>query len=462
MNLGDILPCLGHLVLSAVGKLATWTFIAGGLVGALIIAFTTGALSLPRPGPEQDVILHVYAGTDSQQGARHRAIEAWNNAPEQKANRVQAVYDDIGSTADEQRRILTTALDSGSPTQVDLVVADFPDLPRFAHQGRLRVLDHPNTDGFINVTLQACQYQGQQWGLPLNADAPLLAYNVDLLAKGLQLTPQAVHDRYANTHGASIYDLIRHDGTTVLHTLQRTDPKLKAVFAGQFGDYEGFTVNTVEELGAEGADIENDRYLESQESRDAVRTMSRRLMTSDFLPQDSLASPGAVGGGYDEEESQTALREGTVLFARLWPANYKGLTDLRTGEGSQVLNIDAVPLPNGVLGGQAIAIADKSRHVQQARALLEFLTGDLSQLQLLLEGGYVPTRQIIYGDPPARRYVPGLLQAVSAATLRPKLPYYAEYSRQLRTEIRYALNNSYELSPDAPAHLEAASNGKLP
>ncbi|MDQ1246432.1 MAG: multiple sugar transport system substrate-binding protein, partial [Actinomycetota bacterium] len=385
----------------------------------------------------------------------------WNKAPAQKSSRVKAIYHDAGTTSDTQRRHLDIALDPDSPTETDLVVVDLPDLPRFIEQKRLRALDRQDTTGFLDTAAKACGYKGRQWALPLNADAPVLAYNVNLLTKGLHMTEQALHDRYEKPN-KSIYDLISEDGATALAAMQPTHPQLKAVYAGQFGDYEGFTVNILEQLAAADANVEKDRYLTEQLSQDAVRTVSKRLMSPHFLPDGSFASPGTVNEGYDEEKAQAALLDGTVLFARLWPSNYKALTD--SLDETKTADFAAVALPHGVLGGQAIAIAEKSRHPKEARALLNFLTGEMSQLQLLLEGGYIPTREVIYGDPIGERSLSVIsLSSISKATPRPSLKYYDKYSEQLRKEIRAALDNGYQLSPDTPEHLKTASKtGKLP
>lgn len=454
---GRIIPGPGKWLLK---QKATWTFVVGGLVGAMIALSLTGALPISTTSPERDITLHVYGGDDSSQHARERAIATWNRASKQRNDRVQAVYHGVGGTADEQRQHLTTVLDPESITQVDLVVVDFPDLPRFARQDRLLPLEREDPSGFLGAPLEACRDRKHLWGLPLNADAPLLAYNVDLLSRALQLDPRQLQDRYSG-QDQSIYDRIRQDGIKALKTLRPSHPELTAVYAGQFDDYEGFTVNAVEHLATEGVDLDADRYLEREESRDAVLEFTRWLAQPQVLPEGSLAGRGGTGHGYTEQDSQTALREGTVLFARLWPVHVKALTDLKHQENATAPTIGSVQLTGGVLGGQALAIAAKTPHVRAAERLQEFLTDDMSQLQLFVEGGYLPTRDVVYEVPAVRDDPPVPVPAIDGALRRPRMVYYAEYSQQLRTEIRYALIHG-GLASDASVRLEAASEGRFP
>ena len=278
---------------------------AGAVVGMLVASYLTGPLPRPSGPAEDDVVLRFYAGTDVEpQDSRHEALTAWNELPAQREHRVEAVYTDVGPTVDEQRDRLVLALAEDSPSDVDLVVVDNADVPRLAHSRLLRPFDGAGRDGFLGVPYDACSYRGVQWGLPLNTDAPMLVWNVDLLGSALGLTRDDLRRRYGAA-GGSLYERVRDDGAEALARLRRAgDTRLQGVFGGQFRDYEGATVNLLEQFGAEGADVEGDRFLRSERSREAVRVVGERLASPGFLPAASVASPTDPDAGWDETATE--------------------------------------------------------------------------------------------------------------------------------------------------------------
>ena len=52
------------------------------------------------------------------------------------------------------------------------------------------------------------------------------------------------------------------------------------------------------------------------------------------------------------------MAAGTVLFARLWPADVKALTDLAAAAEGRAPEVDGLGLPDGGLGGRCIEIAE--------------------------------------------------------------------------------------------------------
>jgi multiple sugar transport system substrate-binding protein len=253
--------------------------------------------------------------------------------------------------------------------------------------------------------------------------------------------------------------VIARDGRATLAAAG--NPPDRHVYSGQFADYEGFTVNLDEQLASAGLDLAGDPFLTSSAAAAAVRTVTARLRDPVFVDQAEFGRPGVEGSGTHENETVQALADGQVLFARLWPAWYVRLqSQLR--ENKNALDLDAVPLRPGALGGQMVAVATKSEHPALAKDLLRFLTSEAVQYQLFSDGGYAATRELPYAHPSIRnqyRYTQDLRDGLEQAIARPRVPHYDNYSRQLRAELRAAFAAGGELPDGWSRRLEDASRG---
>lgn len=461
---GRVLPVLLRLARAAARSRLTWIFLTGALAGSLVTACVTGALPLHRDTageqPSGHFVLHVYGGDDSNR-ARRSALDAWVALQTRRGLDVEVEYHAMGETADAQRRVAIDVLDAKAPTDVDLVILDAPDLPRFADAGQLVPLDDEAVGGFLKAPLAASEYGRHRWGLPLNTDAPLLVYDAGDLARTLGLRKDQLRAKYLALR-ANAYDVMAADGRATLAALG--DPAGKHVYAGQFADYEGFTVNLDEQLASAGLDLAGDPFLTSSAAARAVATVTSRLRDPAFVDPAEFGRPEVGGSGSHENETVQALAEGRVLFARLWPAWYVRLQSQLRDSGSR-LDLDAVPLRPGTLGGQTVAVATKSEHPGPARDLLRFLTSDAIQYQLFLDGGYASTRELPYAHPSIRnqyRYTQDLRDGLEQAISRPRVPHYDRYSAQLRQELRDAFDAGGALREGWSKRLQDASRGADP
>jgi ABC-type glycerol-3-phosphate transport system substrate-binding protein len=458
---GGVVPALWRRLRAAARSRASWILLGGALAGALVTALVTGALPVQRddPGehPSGHVVLHVYGGNDSNR-ARRSALDAWVNLQTRRGLDLAVEYHPMGETADAQRRIAIDVLDPKGRTDVDLVILDGPDLPRFADAGQLVPLDDEATGGFLKAPLAASEYGRHRWGLPLNTDAPLLVYDAGKLTGALGLKKDQLRAKYRALR-RNANDVIAADGRATLAALG--DPAGKHIYSGQFADYEGFTVNLDEQLASAGLDLAGDPFLTGGAAARAVATVAARLRDPVFVDPAEFGRPGVDGSGTHENETVQALADGQVLFARLWPAWYVQLqSQLR--ERPDPPDLDAVPLRPGTLGGQMVAVATKSEHPGLAKDLLRFLTSDAIQYQLFLDGGYASTRELPYAHPSIRdqyRYTQDLRDGLEQAISRPRVPHYDRYSAQLRRELRVAFAAGGQLRDGWSKRLEDASRG---
>lgn len=141
--------------------------------------------SLP-PGVE----LIVASGPDLSQGARRKAIDAWNQLHPGIQARIVAVE---GNT-DRQRDRFHALLDPANADVVDIVNVDSVHLPEFANTsstgatGLLAPIGAGDTDvvgaitedhlrDFLPNALLTCYWQEKLYGLPFNTDVGLLFFH---------------------------------------------------------------------------------------------------------------------------------------------------------------------------------------------------------------------------------------------------------------------------------------------
>jgi multiple sugar transport system substrate-binding protein len=94
--------------------------------------------------------------------------------------------------------------------------------------------------------------------------------------------------------------------------------------------------------------------------------------------------------------------------------------------------------PAATLGSWGLSLLAGSPHPQAAVQVLEALTGEASQRQLVTRYGYTPTLQALFDDPALvaeRPLLPQLRQALDQAVLRPVNPGYAQLSDILQRRL---------------------------
>jgi len=300
---------------------------------------------------------------------------------------------------------------------------------RAARDDRIQSLDESElpTDEFLEGPLQTCRYDGRLWALPFNTDVGLLYYNKQLL--GPTEPPRT---------WSTLQDQVRQ--------VRQTRGDI-AGYVGQYGDYEGLTVTALELIWGAGGEVIDDEERVLPDWA-AVQTGLDRLRT--------LGPPNLPP--YDEAGSTQAFRDGTALFMRNWPVAYQDLTG-NPEDPPPDFGVAPLPEQSAALGGQNLAVAADTDRPEDARDLVEFLTGDLSQARLYGEGGLPATRRAVYDDQP---FSTTLRAALDSAHPRPALPHYAQFSESFRTTVDDYLRQGELPTEDAlREQLDAARRGRL-
>jgi multiple sugar transport system substrate-binding protein len=429
-------------------------FGAVGLAVPLVVPL--GVRWWPGEPERRTVELVVLAGQDTSD-ARKTQIESWNDLHDAEDGWTARLVS-LPPSADAQR--VETVARLAARDQVDLVVMDVTQTPEFVRAGYLRRMTGMDTSEFLDGPLETCRYEGKLWALPLNTDAGLVFYDQDKLRNLALRTSQVTSpvEMEKAIEKESLTDSVRR----IASLLRKGDPTgnlvAKAAFAGQFADYEGYTVTMLELLRAQKARLdEEDFALDGETGAEATQTVVDALDSPRALPPEA--------SDFTEDAATAAFVDGRVVLMRNWPVAYRTLKD-ESSERKQRIDqwVGVAPVKNGVLGGQNIAVTRRSENPEAAKSLAEFLTGELSQQKMFEKGGFAATRESVYSDSSIRKeypYAGKLLAAVKDARPRPATPYYWHFSSVFRQIMGCARAGGGRLPEKTGELLGRAREGRI-
>ncbi|PYQ55692.1 MAG: ABC transporter substrate-binding protein [Acidobacteria bacterium] len=221
--------------------------------------------------------------------------------------------------------------------------------------------------------------------------------------------------------------------------------------------YEGLTCNALEWQASEGGGriVEDDGTISVNNPR-AIKAWDR-----------AAAWIGAVSPpevlGYREADAENAFRAGKAAFMRNWPSNYSP----SQGSASRVrgrFDITFVPRGSGghamALGENALAVSRYSLHLDEAVALVKYLSRRDVQLARSRLTSLPPTLPDLYDEPGVLTanpyYAPLKMVFLGGALSRPSAVTglkYAEVSRAYFRAVHSVLTRQQK-APAALASLE--------
>lgn len=152
-------------------------------------------------------------------------------------------------------------------------------------------------------------------------------------------------------------------------------------------------------------------------------------------------SPQAVAN-FAEPEALQSFEAGEAAFLRNWPYAWQELQREGSAVAGKVGIATMVAEPGephaATQGSWGFSLLTGSPHPEAAVQVLEALTGEASQRQLVTRYGYTPTLTALFDDPELvaeRPLLPQLRQALEQAVLRPLNPGYAQLSDILQRQL---------------------------
>ncbi|QOS60303.1 extracellular solute-binding protein [Thermobifida fusca] len=396
---------------------------------------------------EEDRIIYLATGRDvSGNNLYLSLIQEWNRAHQKEGYRAYLV--ELPGSADEQYAEMVRDAQSGSP-EYDIINIDNQFIAMFAEAGWIKEIGpgwaeangFPDADGtallegtFREKLIRSVTYEDEAYAVPFTADVGMLYYRRDLVGQGSLTAGRTFHEILAELADAA-------EGTDVDH-----------LYIGQFAQYEGFMVNTMEIVaGEQGRLIVPGEQRLADIHRNGAEHQALNLIAASF--EDGTFHPAALDS--NEEEAYVRFLSGETVAMRNWPIWYRRLLIASTENDSGHASEYAVEaLPGAVLGGQSLALAAETPHEEAALDLIRFLTGEEQQQLLFYCGGYAPTRQDIYVNKlspeqaaqlcasyeitgedawhnQANQLLDTIRVAIDDAQLRPVTPYYSQFSEEV-------------------------------
>ncbi|MEU7976924.1 extracellular solute-binding protein [Micromonospora sp. NPDC049081] len=357
----------------------------------------------PLPAGEE---LLIASGVDqSRNRARQQAVDEWNR----RHGDIRARIVEVRGDTDEQRRRFKNLLGPREPEPIDIVNLDSAHLAEFAEatteegQPLLAALDAKAPDipnpitgdllrTFLRNPLLTCYWDNTLYSLPFNSDVGLLFFQAGTTP------PETAED---------------------LPRALSANPSVPHRIAIQLSPDEAFVVNILEQLLAVNPKLLRENgtapTIVQEEWEEALAVVRDKVKSGLLYYPDDLKADSA------EAKTTLAFQNKTVAAMRNWPVWF--------GEIQPEPEVRRLFGP-GILGGQNLAVAAKSRHKAQSIELIKFLTSAEIQQKLLLDGRFVPTTESTYTSSPAQAipYIDQLLEAVKQARPRPITPNYYRVS----------------------------------
>jgi multiple sugar transport system substrate-binding protein len=337
---------------------------------------------------------------------------------------------ELPEAADDQHAQMVTNLQAKSD-RYDVLNMDVVSMAEFADAGWIIPLDRRQfpLDQFLKPVVDTAVFGGKLYGVPYTANAGLLYYRKDILAKAGKKPPRTWAE-------------LRNLAKTVA-------PKYGLEgYAGQFLPYEGLTVNFAEAVQSAGGAILTDDgtkvAVDSPQARQALEFLVQGFREG-WIPKQALT--------FKEEESRKEFQQGRLLFLRNWPYVY-GLAARPDSKIRNKFGVTLLPGQDGPgsssLGGANLAVSAYSRHQKTAIAFIKYFTGLENERQVLIKGSFPPVWARLYDDPALIKrfpYLPVLKRSILSAKPRPMSPNYNQVSLAISNAVSGAL--SFRESPDA-------------
>jgi multiple sugar transport system substrate-binding protein len=337
----------------------------------------------------------------------------------ERAHGIRVRRETLPASSDEQHLFYAINFQARS-REFDLLALDTIWTAEFAQAGWLRELTHlasaqERADLFPGV-LASVTWQGRVYALPWFADAGLLYWREDLLARFGLMPPQTWDDM-----------------TAAVRKVRSALPALYG-FVWQGKQYEGLVCDALEFVWSHGGDLDPAHFGK------AARGLAfmRGLVTEGVSP--------AWVTTLTEEPARVIFGRGDALFLRNWPYAWR----LVEREGSAVrgrVRISVLPhapaeRSAAALGGWHLGVNAYSARARYAEQLAAFLFAPESHKALALAYGYTPPRRSLFADgefAAAQPFLASLRVVLEAARPRPVSAHYVALSQTLQAQFSAVL-----------------------
>ncbi|HEU0222479.1 MAG TPA: ABC transporter substrate-binding protein [Paracoccaceae bacterium] len=388
--------------------------------------------------------LRVFISSQHQPDVWRQVLDAY----EAKNPEVKVEIETGGNTSEAQAQYLNTVMSAKDPT-LDVLILDVIRPAQFAAAGWTAPFNEALGDveaamgRYLPAYSAANQVNGKVVALPAFADSMFLYYRRDLLEKyGLQppgTWPELV---------AAAKTVLAGEG----------DPTLQGIsFQGKA--IEGAVCTFLLPYWSQGKEfVENSKLTFDRDAAVAALSLWRGLVDQ------GVAKPNIAEVATDDTRKE--FQAGNVLFAVNWSYAWKSFQDAESPVKDKV-GVASIPAMEGgesrtCLGGWEWGVSAFSEHVEEAQALVQFLSSPETSKFMAVNASLLPTFPELYTDPEVVAAAPWFADAlatVETAKPRPVTPRYSEVSEVIRTTVNAVLAGA--TTPEEGADLIAARLGRV-
>lgn len=343
--------------------------------------------------------------------------------------------------ADQRHQLYVQWLNAWS-AEPDVLQLDVVWTPEFAAAGWIRSLDDfgmspADAADFFAAPMTANRWQGRLYAVPWFVDVGMLYWRTDLM----RAPPQTFTELTAIARRAI------------------ADKSAESGFVWQGARYEGLVTVFLEYLvgfGGNILDADGRVIVDSPEALEALTMMNDAIYRDGIVPEAVLT--------WQEEQARFAFQNGNAVFMRNWPYAAELLKDPRQSQVAGRFAVAPMPRASGqsaaTLGGAQLAINARSRHADDAWALIAYLTAPAQMLERAAATSQFPARRSVYDDealasalaiPPAQARA-----IIERAVPRPVTPVYTQLSGILQIHLHRALTRQ-----EAPATALSAAAAEM-
>ena len=366
-----------------------WLQAAGSTVAALTLLSGGLAGAASQSSPLTTVYIQMWSGPEGT--AMQTAVNYWDAHFEHRTH-IKVVETQLGRVGYHSK--IVSELLSKSPTP-DIVYPFNFDIPRLAKAGTLVNLDRfVKTDKLINVSdffpvaWKEGQYNGHQYGIPMDMSEPVLFYRKDLLKTPPNTWNQFLKDaahftRSINPKSPTLYGTTLYAATGFAEPMQLWD----------------------EILWPYGGHLFNAQGLPTLDSPAGIKAteVGRTLVKDHEVPPDYQT--------YEYPQVLAALQSGAVAFAQEWNAAWPSLIDC--SQSKYCHDFAYAPIP-GVRqkDGKVVryyhvhtinlAINAASKHIAAAYRVVRWLSSTQGGIIYTVAGGNTPRKSVFFSKAVAK------------------------------------------------------------
>jgi multiple sugar transport system substrate-binding protein len=384
------------------------------LVGSALCA---GLFALAGPA-FADTELKVFISSQHQPQVWRKALDEY----EAKTPGVKVTIETGGNTSEMQAQYLNTVM-SAKDSSLDLLMLDVIRPAQFAAAGWTSDFSGQDMSPYLPTYAEANTVDGKIVALPAFADAMFLYYRKDLLEK-YGIEPPTTWEELATAAKKITAD----EGTPDLQGLS---------FQGKA--IEGAVCTFLLPYWSQGKNLVENGKLNFDHDA-AVKSLA---LWKQFM-DDGVAKKNIAEVATDDTRKE--FQSGKVVFAVNWSyawAHFQGPESSVAGK----VGVVRLPAVTGgtqatCLGGWEWGVSAYSTKQDEAKKLVQFLSGQQVSKFMAINGALLPTYAALYKDADVTKAAPWFadaLQVVETAKPRPVTPRYNEVSEVIRTTVNAVL-----------------------